>query len=75
MLVATLAVTVFAITRIYDFEARQPNLLFDPAISRLLPEDDPGKAYYDHVRQIFGSDDTLLIALVFGTKLIVAVDL
>lgn len=36
----------------------------DPSLNRLLPEDDPAREFYDHVRRLFGSDETVLVALV-----------
>ena len=56
--------TVFAISRIVDLQTGERHLTLDPSVDRLIPEADEGKAYYDHVREVFGSDQTLLVALV-----------
>ncbi len=64
VLLVTLAVTVFALSRIIDFQTGEVHLVLDPSVDRLLPEEDEGKKFYDHVRQVFGSDETLLIALI-----------
>jgi predicted RND superfamily exporter protein len=36
-------------------------LSIDPSHDSLLPSDDPGRAYYDRVRELFGNDETLLL--------------
>ncbi len=60
----TLAITVLALSRIVDFRTGAVHLRLDPSIDRLLPQEDEGKKFYDHVRNVFGSDETLLIALI-----------
>jgi predicted RND superfamily exporter protein len=64
VLLVMLAITVFAISRIVDFRTGEVHLVFDPSLDRLLPEGDEGKKFYDHVRRVFGSDETLLVALI-----------
>jgi predicted RND superfamily exporter protein len=64
VLLVALALTVFALSRIVDFRTGELHLVLDPSLDRLLPEGDEGKKFYDHVRRIFGSDETLLIALI-----------
>ncbi len=64
VLLATLALTVFAISRIVDFSTGERHLALDPSVDRLIPEGDEEKLFYDHVRLVFGSDETLLVALV-----------
>ena len=63
-------VTLGAITRLIDFDrlreqglARSFRLEIDMSTNRLLPEDDEDKLFYDFVRKVFGSDETLLVAL------------
>jgi len=63
VLLATLALTVFAISRIVDFRTGQVHLVLDPSMDRLLAEGDEEKKFYDYVREVFGSDETLLISL------------
>ena len=60
----TLAITALALSRIVDFGTGEVHLHLDPSIDRLLPQEDEGKKFYDHVRNVFGSDETLLIALI-----------
>jgi predicted RND superfamily exporter protein len=60
-------VTVFAAlvstTRIVDFRTQTLRLTFDSSMESLLPEQDDARVFYDRVRRIFGSDETLLLAL------------
>lgn len=38
-------------------------LRIDPSVSRLLPEADEARAFYERVRYVFGSDETVVIVL------------
>ncbi len=62
VLALALAVTVFAASRVVDFRTGRLQLTFDNSLNRLLPENDPAKQFYDHVRLVFGSDETILVA-------------
>ena len=53
-----------ALFALVDFETGSVRVRVDPSADRLLPEDSPDRAYYDRVRRVFGSDETLLLALV-----------
>jgi predicted RND superfamily exporter protein len=64
VLVLVLAITVYAASFIVDFRTGQPRLLLDPSVNSMLPEKDAGRKFYDYVRRLFGSDETLLVALV-----------
>ena len=57
-----LVVSLVAASRIVDLRTGSWQLDFDQSLNRLLPEDDEGKRFYDHVRLVFGSDETILIA-------------
>ena len=57
-------VTLGALVQIVDPSSGALRLIVDPSIDSMLPEDDAGRRYYDHVRQLFGSDETVLVALV-----------
>ncbi|MEE8559051.1 MAG: MMPL family transporter, partial [Myxococcota bacterium] len=57
------AITAFAVTGIYDFEEGRPRVYFDPSTNLLLPQNDEGKKFYDHIRRVFGNDETILIAV------------
>jgi predicted RND superfamily exporter protein len=63
VLVATAAITVFALHQIVDFRSGQPRLRLDTSIEQLLSPDDPDVQYYQQARKIFGSDETLLLVV------------
>jgi predicted RND superfamily exporter protein len=56
--------TALAAGQIVDIRTGEIRLSFDASTDRLLPEGDEDKAYYDYVRRLFGSDETMLVALV-----------
>lgn len=49
------------LTTFFAYHAR--HIQFDSSIDSLLPQGDPEKLYYDEVRQLFGSDDIAVIAI------------
>ena len=64
VLVAILFLTLGALSQIVDFDKRELRLAIDPSIESLLPEEDEGRQFYDYIRRLFGSDETILVALV-----------
>lgn len=64
VLLGIVALVVLSSSRIVDFQTLEPRLAFDPSANGLLPEDDEQRDYYDRIRRLFGSDETLLLALV-----------
>jgi len=60
-LVAVLSLGAFAAS--FDPETRSLRLRIDPSADRLLPDDSEARVFYERVRSIFGTDETLLIAL------------
>ncbi|MGI9431230.1 MAG: MMPL family transporter [Myxococcota bacterium] len=54
---------VFSLTRVVDFRTLTLQLAFDSSMESLLPEQDEERLFYDRVRRIFGSDETLLLAI------------
>ncbi len=56
--------TLLAVAQIVDLRTGALHLVIDPSLNRLLPVQDPARDFYDDVRQRFGSDETLLVALV-----------
>ncbi len=58
------AVTLIALLQLVDPVKRELKLEIDPSIDSLLPEWDPDREHYDRIRRLFGSDETILIALV-----------
>ncbi len=63
MIVTVLAITVFAASRIVDFRTGEIHISFDPSTNALLPQGDEGRLFYDHVRKVFGSDESILVAV------------
>lgn len=63
LLVFVAALTLAALHQIVDLTSGRLRLGFDPSIDALLPESDEGRAYYEHVRQLFGNDESLMLVL------------
>ena len=63
MLAALAAVTLLALTGIVDPSSGELRLVIDPSTNRLFPKDDPDREFYEFVRKLFGSDETMLVAL------------
>ena len=63
VLVAVLALTLLGASQIVDFRTGALRLSVDPSVDDMLPEGDEGRQFYDHVRRLFGSDETLVVAL------------
>ena len=55
--------TALSLTAIIDPVTGQLQLGIDPSPSRLIADDKPGKLFYDRVRSVFGSDETLIITV------------
>lgn len=63
VLAAVGLITVLAAARVVDFRTGELRIAFDPSTNALLPEDDEEREFYDYVRRLFGSDETILVAL------------
>ena len=63
---AVLALTLLAASQIVDFRTGALRLTVDPSVDDMLPEGDEGRRFYDYVRRLFGSDETLVVALAAG---------
>lgn len=63
VLAAVLAITVFMAAPLVDIEHRTLRLNVDMSTDRLLPEDDEGRTFYEHVKRAFGSDETMVVAV------------
>jgi hydrophobe/amphiphile efflux-3 (HAE3) family protein len=64
VLVATLGVTALALVQLIDPSTGRVRLELDPSIDRMLPGEDEERVYYDYIRRLFGSDETIVVALV-----------
>jgi hydrophobe/amphiphile efflux-3 (HAE3) family protein len=58
-----LIATVAALHGIVDLRTGERRLEIDPAIDRLLPEDDQERRFYDRARKIFGEDEFVLLVI------------
>lgn len=63
VLCAILSLTILAAAPLVDLEHRRLRLEVDMSTNRLLPENQPGRTFYDYVRKAFGSDETMVVAL------------
>ena len=63
VLAFVLAVTALAVTRVVDPLSGEILLPIDPAVDSMLPSDDEERVFYESVRRIFGSDETLIVAV------------
>jgi len=64
VLLITLLVSGFFISRIVDPTTGERKLRIDPSFDALMPDDAPIRTYYDWVLEEFGDDQSLIIALV-----------
>jgi predicted RND superfamily exporter protein len=62
-LLLTLALSALSLTAIVDPLTGQMRLNIDPSANRLFSENQSAKQYYDKTRQMFGSDETLIITV------------
>ncbi len=58
------AATVFAVTAILDLENGGTRLRIDPSFDAILPDDDPARLFYSHATDLFGDDQSLIVAMV-----------
>ena len=63
VLILSLGLTVLAGSQIVDLRTGELRLEIDPSQNRFLPAEDEAKIFYDLVRKVFGSDETLLVVL------------
>jgi uncharacterized protein len=63
ILVVVALASALMLDRLVDLRSGRLRLEVDPAVERLLPEGDDERLFYDHARELFGSDQFLLISL------------
>jgi len=63
VLAGLLLVTLIALSRLVDIEGHGIRLSVDPSVGRLLSADDPERVYYDRIRHIFGSEESVIVAV------------
>ncbi len=64
VLAALLGLTVLSVAQIVDFGTGEVQIRFDPSTGALFPKEDPAIDYYQYVRRLFGSDETLVLGVV-----------
>ena len=64
LLALVAAITFAGAAQIVDPVSGHVRLAVDPSIDAMLPEADAGRKYYEHIRRLFGSDETVLVALI-----------
>ncbi len=62
-LAGLMVVTVLALSQLLGGPSGGIRLSVDPSVGRLLSADDPERVYYDRVRHIFGSEESVVVAL------------
>jgi predicted RND superfamily exporter protein len=62
-LVVVALITVAALHGIVDLRSGALRLRVDPSIDQLLPQGDEERAFYERARQLFGSDEFVLLVL------------
>lgn len=60
---AVLAVTLLAALQVVDPRSGELRLRIDPSVERLLPRGDETRLLYEEVREIFGNDQHMIVAL------------
>ena len=63
VLVATAVLTLVAFLQLVDVRTGAVRIALDPSMSRLMPDDDEDRLFYEAARQRFGSDDAIVVAL------------
>jgi predicted RND superfamily exporter protein len=56
-------VSFLAVAQIIDLREGAVRLQIDTSIEQMLPSGDDSRAFYDHVRKLFGNDETLLLVV------------
>ncbi len=62
VLTGLLLITAIALSQLVDHDGGI-RLSVDPSVGRLLPADDPEREFYDRIRHIFGSEESVVVAL------------
>jgi hydrophobe/amphiphile efflux-3 (HAE3) family protein len=55
--------TGLGLSRLIDFETGGPRLLLDPSANSMLPADSEDSRYYEKIRDLFGNDEQVVVAL------------
>jgi len=63
VLTGLLLVTVLALSQLVDLGSGDIRLTADPSVGRLLPADDPERVFYERARHVFGSEESVVVAV------------
>ncbi len=63
VIILILLITGVSLSLIVDLKTGKPLVELDPSVDSLLPTQDPDREYFEHVKTIFESGGTVLIAL------------
>jgi predicted RND superfamily exporter protein len=63
VLLLTAALTVLALSQLVDFRTGAVRLKLDSSLDRLMPDEDDDRLFYESARKLFGSDETIVVAL------------
>ena len=55
--------TGLGLSRLIDIETGGPRLLLDPSANSMLPSDSEESRYYERIRDLFGNDEQVVVAL------------
>jgi predicted RND superfamily exporter protein len=69
IVLVTLLLSLGALYLCFDPLTLQPKLLIDPSVEHLLPAGDKDREIYDRVRQDFGDNDVIIVAVKFDQVL------
>jgi predicted RND superfamily exporter protein len=56
--------TLASLTAIVDVRSGTPRLSLDPSLDSMLPREDEGRSYYERVKRLFDSGESILVVLV-----------
>lgn len=65
----TLLLSAAALLQCFDLQTRQPRLVIDPSVEHLLPAGNADRLVYDRVRENFGDNDVVIVAVKFDRVL------
>src|SRR5512145_198611 len=63
VLLTTAALTLALLHGLVDLRSGRLRLEVDPSVHRLLPEGDDERRFYDRARELFGSDQFILLSV------------
>lgn len=55
--------TALPLSQLIDFDTGKLSIRVDPSVGRLLPHDDSHRLFYDRVRYVFGSEESVMVAM------------